>query len=64
MLDTYAQARESVIAEQSDALLELSTPVVKLWDGIVSLPLVGTLDSARNQVVMEKLLQALVNTGS
>ena len=64
MLDTYAQARESVIAEQSDALLELSTPVVKLWDGIVSLPLVGTLDSARTQVVMETLLQALVNTGS
>ena len=64
MLDTYAQARESVITEQSAALLELSTPVVKLWDGIVSLPLVGTLDSARTQVVMETLLQALVNTGS
>ncbi|MGZ4436215.1 MAG: STAS domain-containing protein [Nocardioides sp.] len=64
MLDTYAQARELVIAEQSNALLELSTPVVKLWDGIVSLPLVGTLDSARTQVVMEKLLEALVNTGS
>lgn len=64
MLDTYAQARESVIAEQSDVLLELSTPVVKLWDGIVSLPLVGTLDSARTQVVMETLLKALVNTRS
>ncbi len=64
MLETYAQARESVIAEQSAALLELSTPVVKLWDGIVSLPLVGTLDSARTQVVMETLLQALVSTGS
>lgn len=63
-LDTYAQARESVIAEQADTLLELSTPVVKLWDGIVCLPLVGTLDSARTQVVMEKLLQALVDTGS
>ena len=46
------------------ALLELSTPVVKLWDGVVALPLVGTLDSARTQVVMEKLLQALVDTGS
>jgi rsbT co-antagonist protein RsbR len=64
MLETYAQVREQVISEQADALLELSTPVVKLWDGIVSLPLVGTLDSARTQVVMEKLLQALVDTGS
>jgi rsbT co-antagonist protein RsbR len=64
MLETYAQVREQVISEQAAALLELSTPVVKLWDGIVSLPLVGTLDSARTQVVMEKLLQALVDTGS
>ena len=64
MLDTYSQAREAVIAEQSASLLELSTPVVRLWDGIVSLPLVGTLDSARTQVVMEKLLEALVSTGS
>jgi len=64
LLDAYAQSRELVISEQADALLELSTPVVKLWDGIVSLPLVGTLDSARTQVVMEKLLQALVETGS
>ena len=64
MLDTYAQARESVIAEQSAALMELSTPVVRLWEGIVTLPLVGTLDSARTQVVMERLLDALVSTGS
>lgn len=64
MLDTYAQTRESIIAEQSASLLELSTPVVRLWEGIVSLPLVGTLDSARTQVVMEKLLEALVSTGS
>jgi rsbT co-antagonist protein RsbR len=64
MLETFAEAREQVISEQADALLELSTPVVKLWDGIVSLPLVGTLDSARTQVVMEKLLQALVDSGS
>lgn len=64
MLETYATARESVIAEQAETLLELSTPVVKLWDGVVALPLVGTLDSARTQVVMEALLQALVDTGS
>ncbi len=64
MLETYATARETVIAQQAETLLELSTPVVKLWDGIVALPLVGTLDSARTQVVMEALLQALVDTGS
>jgi rsbT co-antagonist protein RsbR len=64
MLDTFAQTREAVIAEQSAALLELSTPVVRLWEGIVTLPLVGTLDSARTQVVMEQLLEALVSTGS
>ena len=62
--DTFSRARESVIVEQSAQLMELSTPVVKIWDGIVAVPLVGTLDSARTQVVMEKLLQALVDTGS
>ena len=64
MVETYAATREEVIAQQAETLLELSTPVVKLWDGIVALPLVGTLDSARTQVVMESLLQALVETGS
>ena len=64
MLETYAATRETVITEQAETLLELSTPVVKLWDGIVALPLVGTLDSARTQVVMEALLQTLVDTGS
>ncbi|HSE09541.1 MAG TPA: STAS domain-containing protein [Nocardioidaceae bacterium] len=64
MLDSYAQAREAVITEQAASLLELSTPVVRLWEGIVTLPLVGTLDSARTQVVMERLLEALVSTGS
>jgi rsbT co-antagonist protein RsbR len=64
MLETYAATRESVIAEQADTLLELSTPVVKIWEGVVAVPLVGTLDSARTQVVMESLLQALVETGS
>jgi rsbT co-antagonist protein RsbR len=63
-VDTYARAREELIADQAEQLLELSTPVVKLWDGIVAVPLVGTLDSARAQVVMERLLQTLVDTGS
>jgi rsbT co-antagonist protein RsbR len=62
--EAFASARESIIAEQAEQLLELSTPVVKLWEGIVAVPLVGTLDSARTQVVMEKLLQTLVDTGS
>jgi rsbT co-antagonist protein RsbR len=62
--ETYSRTRESVIAEQAEQLLELSTPVVKLWEGIVAVPLVGTLDSARTQVVMESLLQTLVDTGS
>lgn len=63
-IETYTRAREEIIAAQADQLLELSTPVVKLWDGVIAVPLVGTLDSARTQVVMEKLLQALVDTGS
>lgn len=62
--ETFAAAREAIIAEQAEQLLELSTPVVKLWQGIVAVPLVGTLDSARAQVVMEKLLNTLVDTGS
>lgn len=62
--ETYTTAREEVIVEQAEQLLDLSTPVVKLWDGVLAVPLVGTLDSARTQVVMEKLLQMLVETGS
>jgi rsbT co-antagonist protein RsbR len=62
--EIYTKAREAIIADQTEQLLELSTPVVKLWDGVVAVPLVGTLDSARAQVVMEKLLQTLVDTGS
>jgi rsbT co-antagonist protein RsbR len=62
--ETFAAAREQIIADQADELLELSTPVVKLWEGVVAVPLIGTLDSARTQVVMEKLLQSLVDTGS
>ena len=58
--ETYAAAREQIIADQAEAVLELSTPVVRLWDGIIAVPLVGTLDSARTQMVMERLLDALV----
>jgi len=60
----YQLAREEVIRRQQEELLELSTPVVKLWDGILALPMVGTLDSARTQVVMESLLNKIVETGS
>jgi len=62
--ETYTRAREEILADQTEQLLELSTPVVKLWEGIVAVPLIGTLDSARAQVVMEKLLQTLVDTGA
>ncbi|HTW82857.1 MAG TPA: STAS domain-containing protein [Candidatus Sulfotelmatobacter sp.] len=62
--EAFVQTREAVITNQAEQLLELSTPVVKLWDGIVALPLVGTLDSERTQVVMEQLLQTLLSTGS
>jgi rsbT co-antagonist protein RsbR len=64
VFESYVRAREQVISDQSAQLLELSTPVIKLWDGVVALPLIGTLDSARTQVVMENLLQALVDSGS
>ena len=62
--DAYIHGRDQVIARQQEEMLELSTPVVTLWDGIVALPLIGTLDSARTQVVMESLLQAIVQTNS
>jgi rsbT co-antagonist protein RsbR len=62
--DAYLRSREEVIRRQQDELLELSTPVVKLWDGVVALPLIGTLDSARTQVVMESLLEEIVRTDS
>ena len=62
--EMYQKTRESVIARQQQELMELSTPVVQLWDGILALPLIGTLDSERTQVVMENLLQSIVDTGS
>jgi rsbT co-antagonist protein RsbR len=62
--EAYSAAREQIIADQAAAMLELSTPVVRLWEGIIAVPLVGTLDSARTQLVMEKLLDTLVATGA
>ena len=62
--EVYQKTREEVIARQNQDLLELSTPVVKLWDGVLALPLIGTLDSARTQVVMESLLQKIVETSA
>jgi len=62
--ETYQRRRDEIIARQQQEMLELSTPVVTLWDGILALPLIGTLDSARTQVVMESLLQRIVATGS
>lgn len=62
--EEYSAAREQIISDQAAAMLELSTPVVRLWEGIVAVPLVGTLDSARTQLVMEKLLDTLVSTGA
>ena len=62
--EVYQKSREEVIIRQQQEMLELSTPVVKLWDGILALPMIGTLDSARTQVVMETLLQSIVETGA
>jgi rsbT co-antagonist protein RsbR len=62
--ETYMATREELITRQQQELLELSTPVVKLWDGILALPIIGTLDSSRTQVVMEELLQTVVATNS
>jgi rsbT co-antagonist protein RsbR len=62
--EQYQRGRDQVIIRQQQELLELSTPVVTLWDGVLALPLIGTLDSARTQVVMENLLQRIVDTGA
>ena len=62
--EAYLKTREETIRRQQEEMLELSTPVVKLWEGILALPLIGTLDSARTQVVMESLLEAIVQTNS
>jgi rsbT co-antagonist protein RsbR len=60
----YQKTREDIIVRQQHELLELSTPVIKLWDGVLAVPLIGTLDSSRAQMVMESLLERLVETGS
>ncbi|XRQ06238.1 STAS domain-containing protein [Actinomadura welshii] len=62
--EAYTATREQVISDQAEQLLELATPVVKMWDGILGVPLVGTLDSARAQAVMETMLQMIADTGS
>ena len=62
--EVYQKGREELISRQQQEMLELSTPVVELWDGVLALPMIGTLDSARTQVVMENLLQRIVETGA
>ena len=63
-MEEYQRGREEVIQRQQQEMLELSTPVVTLWDGVLALPMIGTLDSARTQIVMETLLQRIVETGA
>lgn len=63
-MEMYQKSREAVILRQQQEMLELSTPVVKLWDGVLALPIIGTLDSSRTQTVMENLLEKIVETGS
>lgn len=63
-VSTYQQSREDIIQRQQQDLLELSTPVIKLWEGVLAVPMIGTLDSSRTQVVMETLLQKIVETGA
>ncbi|RZK78522.1 MAG: STAS domain-containing protein [Pedobacter sp.] len=62
--ETFIKGREEVILRQTDEIAEISTPVIRVWDGILALPIIGTLDSARTQIVMENLLQEIVDTGS
>lgn len=62
--ETFIKGREEVILRQTDEIKEISTPVIRVWEGILALPIIGTLDSARTQVVMESLLQEIVDTGS
>lgn len=63
-MEVYQKTREEIIWRQQEELMELSTPVIKLWEGILALPIIGSLDSARTQMMMESLLQKIVETGS
>jgi rsbT co-antagonist protein RsbR len=62
--ETFIKGREEVILRQTDEISEISTPVIRVWDGILALPIIGTLDSSRTQIVMENLLQEIVESGS
>lgn len=62
--EAFIKGREEIILRQSDEISEISTPVIRVWDGILALPIIGTLDSARTQIVMESLLQEIVESGS
>ncbi|WP_238533792.1 STAS domain-containing protein [Pedobacter agri] len=64
LFETFIKGREEVILRQTDEIAEISTPVIRVWDGILALPIIGTLDSSRTQIVMENLLQEIVETGS
>jgi rsbT co-antagonist protein RsbR len=62
--ETFIKGREEVILRQTDEISEISTPVIRIWDGILALPIIGTLDSSRTQIIMEALLNEIVATGS
>ena len=62
--ETFIKGREEVILRQTDEISEISTPVIRIWDGILALPIIGTLDSSRTQVIMEALLNQIVSSGS
>jgi rsbT co-antagonist protein RsbR len=62
--ETFIKGREEVILRQTDEIAEISTPVIRIWDGILALPIIGTLDSSRTQIIMEALLNEIVTTGS
>ena len=62
--DSYLKSREEVILRQREEISEISTPVIRVWKEILAIPIIGTLDSSRTQIIMESLLTEIVNTGS